>query len=41
MNHPLKPDAQLLCKLGSVVVHSEELLSPTGFPLEGIYLPKR
>ena len=25
-----RPSTQLLCKLGSVVVHAEELLSPSG-----------
>jgi hypothetical protein len=27
---PLKPSVSLLCKLGSAVVHAEELLSPDG-----------
>ena len=27
---PLKPSAALLCKLGSIVIHAEEFLSPTG-----------
>jgi hypothetical protein len=26
----LKPSAALLCKLGSIAVHAEELLSPSG-----------
>lgn len=26
----LKPSVALLCKLGSVIVHADELLSPTG-----------
>ena len=30
MNDPLKPSAALLCKLGSLVVHAEEYLSPDG-----------
>lgn len=31
---PLKPDLTLLCKLGSVLVHTEELLSPKGHVLD-------
>lgn len=27
---PLKPSPALLCKLASVAVHADELLSPTG-----------
>lgn len=27
---PLKPSAALLCKLGSIVVHADEYLSPGG-----------
>ena len=27
---PLSPSATLLCKLGSIVVHADELLSPAG-----------
>ena len=27
---PLDPSTALLCKLGSIAVHAEELLSPTG-----------
>lgn len=30
MSNPLKPPTGLLCKLGSIVVHAEELLSPKG-----------
>jgi hypothetical protein len=30
MSDPLKPSAALLCKLGSAVVHADELLSPSG-----------
>jgi len=30
MNDPLKPSLSLLCKLGSIVVHAEEFLSPKG-----------
>jgi hypothetical protein len=29
-NDPLKPSPSLLCKLGSVIVHVDELLSPSG-----------
>lgn len=28
--NPLTPDPRLLCKLGSIIVHTEELLSPFG-----------
>ena len=27
---PLSPPASILCKLGSIAVHAEELLSPSG-----------
>lgn len=27
---PLKPSASLLCKLASIAIHSDEMLSPTG-----------
>lgn len=30
MSDPLKPSPALLCKLGSILVHAEELTSPTG-----------
>lgn len=30
MGDMLKPSAALLCKLGSIAVHAEELLSPDG-----------
>lgn len=30
MSDPLKPSLSLICKLGSIVVHAEEMLSPTG-----------
>ena len=30
MADPLKPGAALLCKLGSIAVHADELLSPDG-----------
>ena len=31
---PLKPDAGLLCKLGSIVVHADEMLSKKGHALD-------
>lgn len=34
MNDPLKPSMNLLVKLGSIVVHTEEMLSPTGHPFD-------
>ena len=34
MNDPLKPSPALLCKLGSILVHAEELISPTGHPFD-------
>lgn len=30
MKQPLKPEATLLCKLGSIVIHAEEMLSNKG-----------
>ena len=33
-NDPLKPSIQLLCKIGSVVVHAQEFLSPKGHHLD-------
>jgi hypothetical protein len=30
MSDPLKPSPTLLCKLGSILVHAEELTSPSG-----------
>ena len=35
---PLNPGAALLCKLGSVCVHVEELLSPDGHPVDHMAL---
>ena len=32
--NPLKPDAKLLCKLGSIVIHIEELISSKGHPYD-------
>jgi hypothetical protein len=34
MTDPLKPSPALLCKLGSIIVHTEELLSPRGHPVD-------
>jgi len=31
---PLDPGATLLCKLGSIIVHAEELLSADGHPFD-------
>lgn len=33
---PLAPDAALLVKLGSIVVHAEEMLSPNGHQFDRI-----
>ena len=33
-NDPLRPLPTLLCKLGSIVVHAEEFLSPRGHPVD-------
>lgn len=30
MSDPLQPPMSLLCKLGSIAVHAEEMVSPTG-----------
>lgn len=30
MSNPLKPDMKLLCKLGSIIQHADEMLSPKG-----------
>ena len=35
---PLKPNASLLVKLGSIAVHAEELTSPTGHHYDGVAL---
>jgi hypothetical protein len=32
--NPLRPDARLLCKLGSIAVHADEMLSPDGHPAD-------
>lgn len=34
MSDPLKPSASLLVKLGSIAVHVEELLSPSGHKVD-------
>ena len=34
MGDPLKPNPALLCKLGSVIVHADEFLSPGGHHLD-------
>jgi len=31
---PLQPSLTLLCKIGSIVVHAEEFLSPSGHSLD-------
>lgn len=38
MADPLKPSASLLCKLGSVIVHADELASPNGHDFDRIAL---
>ncbi len=35
---PLSPSAALLCKLGSIIVHAEELTSPKGHVVDKIAL---
>lgn len=35
---PLKPSTTLLVKLGSIIVHSEELISPTGHAFDKVAL---
>lgn len=34
--NPLQPNAQLLVKLGSIAVHAEEMISPTGHGFDKI-----
>lgn len=34
----MAPGAALLCKLGSIVVHAEEAVSPMGHPLDVLVL---
>ena len=31
---PLKPSPSLLCKLGSIIAHADELASPSGHPFD-------
>lgn len=38
MKNALQPDPQLLCKLGSIIVHAEEMISPTGHGFDKIAL---
>lgn len=38
MNDPLNPSGALLCKLGSIVVHVQEMQSPDGHPFDQIAL---
>lgn len=38
MTDPLKPTPTLLCKLGSIIVHAEELASPDGHGFDKIAL---
>lgn len=38
MSDPLKPSAALLCKLGSVVIHADELMSPSGHAFDKVAL---
>jgi hypothetical protein len=34
MANPMQPSPALLCKLGSIAVHAEELASPDGHPFD-------
>jgi len=36
--NPLKPASTLLCKLGSIAVHADELMSDQGHPVDRIAL---
>lgn len=38
MSDPLSPSPRLLCKLGSIAVHVEELLSPFGHTFDKVAL---
>ncbi len=38
MEHPLTPEPALLCKVGSIVSHAEEMLSPQGHQLDRMAL---
>jgi len=35
MSNPLTPSTPLLCKLGSIIVHADEMLSPDGHQFDG------
>jgi hypothetical protein len=35
---PLEPSSRLLCKLGSIIVHAEELASPDGHLFDKVAL---
>lgn len=37
-NDPLKPELTLLMKLGSIAVHAEEMISPSGHNFDRIAL---
>lgn len=38
MSHPMNPSPALLCKLGSIIVHAEELTSPDGHAFDKMAL---
>ena len=38
MSNPLKPTPSVLCKLGSIAVHVEEMLSTTGHAFDRLAL---
>lgn len=38
MSDPLSPNLPLLCKLGSIVRHAQELQSPNGHAYDGVAL---
>ena len=38
MNNPLTPNAGLLAKLGSLIIHAEEMLSPAGHGVDKVAL---
>ncbi len=38
MTDPLKPSASLLCKLGSIAVHADEMLSSDGHEFDRVAL---
>ena len=41
MMNPLEPSPSILCKLGSIAVHAEEMFSPTGHPFDRVELEQR